>query len=302
MAIIDVRNLHKRYGDTIAVDDVTFSVSEGEIFGILGPNGAGKTTTVECVAGLRKPDSGSISVLGLDPVRDRAELRQRVGVQLQESSLQGKLTVAEALDLYSSFYRRPADWGSLLEMLGMAGQRHVQFRKLSGGQKQRLAIALALVGSPTVAILDELTTGLDPQGRRDTWDLIERVRDTGVTIILVTHFMDEAERLCDRLALIDSGRIAALDTPSGLIARTSKESRVWFRLSAPLDERLLTALPEVTGVQRDDRKMTVTGTGNLLQAVAAALARNHIVAHDMRVEQPSLDDAFIELTGRKVDR
>ncbi|XVQ06216.1 ABC transporter ATP-binding protein [Spirillospora sp. CA-255316] len=301
MSIIQVANLNKRYGDTVAVDDVTFSVAEGEIFGILGPNGAGKTTTVECVAGLRGRDGGSISVLGLDPGRDRAELRQRVGVQLQESRLQDKLTVAEALDLYGSYYRRPADWSRLLEMLGMADKRNVQYRRLSGGQKQRLAIALALVGGPAVAILDELTTGLDPQGRRDTWDLIERVRDTGVTIILVTHFMDEAERLCDRLALVDSGRVVALDTPAGLVAEASGEQRVRFRPSAPLDERLLTELPEVTGVVRDDRRVTVTGVGNLLQAVTSVLARNQIVAHDLRVEQPGLDDAFIELIGRRAD-
>jgi ABC-2 type transport system ATP-binding protein len=301
MAIIEVTNLHKRYGELVAVDDVSFTVGEGEIFGILGPNGAGKTTTVECVVGLRTPDQGSISVLGLDPRRDRAELRQRVGVQLQESRLPDKLRVWEALDLYGSYYRKPADWRRLLETLGLADKRDTPYRKLSGGQKQRLSIALALVGSPTVAVLDELTTGLDPQARRDTWDLIERVRDTGVTIVLVTHFMDEAERLCDRLALVDGGRIAALDTPAGMVAQASKEQRVRFRPSDPLDERWLRDLPEVTGVRRSGPQLVVTGTGNLLHAVTSLLARNQIIAHDLRLEQASLDDAFVQLTGRPLD-
>jgi ABC-2 type transport system ATP-binding protein len=187
-------------GDTVAVGDVSFTVHEGEIFGILGPNGAGKTTTVECIEGLREPDGGKISVLGLDPLRDRAELTQQLGVQLQESRLPDQLRVGEALELYSSLYRYPADWRELVEVLGISAKAETPFRKLSGGQQQRLSIALALVGSPRVAVLDELTTGLDPQARRDTWDLIERVRERGVTILLVTHFMEEAERLCDRVA------------------------------------------------------------------------------------------------------
>ena len=222
--VIDVRHLYKRYGDTVAVDDVSFSVQPGEIFGILGPNGAGKTTTVECVEGLRAPDGGTISVLGLDPRRDRAELTQRVGVQLQDSQLPDRLRVAEALELYSAFYRTPADWRSLLEVLGLAAKARTPYGKLSGGQKQRLSIALALVGNPEVAVLDELTTGLDPQARRDTWELIEGVRDRGVTIVLVTHFMEEAERLCDRVALIDTGRVVAVDTPGRRWPNGSKPS------------------------------------------------------------------------------
>lgn len=219
MTALEVRNLHKRYGRHVAVDDVSFTVEEGEIFGIIGPNGAGKTTIVESIAGLRAPDSGSIAVLGLDPIRDRAEVRELLGVQLQESSLPDAMKVAEALELYGSFYRDPADRRELMALLGLAETRNTQYKALSGGQKQRLSIALALVGNPRVAILDELTTGLDPHARRDTWSLIERVRDTGVTILLVTHFMDEAERLSDRIAVIDGGRVAAVDTPSGLTAR-----------------------------------------------------------------------------------
>jgi ABC-2 type transport system ATP-binding protein len=302
MAIIEVANLHKRYGDTVGVDDVSFSVLEGEIFGILGPNGAGKTTTVECVTGLRRPDRGTVTVLGLDPQRDRGELRQRVGVQLQQSRLQEKITVSEALALYCSYYRRPADWRHLVDVLGLGDKQRTRYGKLSGGQQQRLSIALALVGSPTIAVLDELTTGLDPQARRDTWDLIEQVRASGVTVVLVTHFMDEAERLCDRLALIDSGRVVALDTPTGLIARAGGQQRIRFSPSATVDDRLLTDLDEVTEVRRSGGQVTVTGTGNLLHAVTSVLARNHIVAHDLRIEQASLDDAFLALTGRPLDR
>jgi ABC-2 type transport system ATP-binding protein len=297
-ALIDVQHLHKRYGDTVAVGDVSFAVHEGEIFGILGPNGAGKTTTVECIEGLREPDRGEISVLGLDPVRDRAELTQRLGVQLQESRLPDQLRVAEALELYSSFYRDPADWRELMEVLGIAAKARTPFRKLSGGQQQRLSIALALVGSPRVAVLDELTTGLDPQARRDTWDLIEGMRERGVTIVLVTHFMEEAERLCDRVALIDAGQVVALDTPAALAERVETEQRIQFRPSVPLDDWLLESLPEVTRVIRKGDAVVVTGTSEALNAVMSVLARNQIVAEQLRVEQASLEDAFLAFTGR----
>ncbi len=296
--VIEVQHLHKNYGDMAAVDDVSFTVYEGEIFGILGPNGAGKTTTVECVEGLRKPDLGEISVLGIDPQRDRAELTQRLGVQLQDSQLPDKLQVAEALRLYSSFYRAPADWRALMEVLGLADKARTRFAKLSGGQKQRLSVALALVGSPRVAVLDELTTGLDPQARRDTWELIEGVRDRGVTIVLVTHFMEEAERLCDRVAMLDKGRIVALDTPAALAERVETGQRIWFRPSVPFDDRLLTSLPDVTSVTHRGDVVVITGTSNALNAVISALARNQIVAEQLRVEQASLEDAFLALTGR----
>ncbi|SDZ29384.1 ABC-2 type transport system ATP-binding protein [Asanoa ishikariensis] len=222
-AVIEVQELHKRYGDKVAVDDVSFRVEEGEIFGILGSNGAGKTTTVECVEGLRRADRGTIRVFGLDPVRDRAELTQRLGVQLQGAHLPEKLRVGEALELYRSFYRRPADPATLMAALGLDGIRQTRFGKLSGGQQQRLSIALALIGNPRVAVLDELTTGLDPRARRETWRLIEDVRAGGVTILLVTHFMDEAERLCDRVAVIDAGRVVALDTPAALTKRAAAD-------------------------------------------------------------------------------
>jgi len=299
MPVIDVEHLHKRYGDKVAVEDVSFTVERGEIFGLVGPNGAGKTTTVECVQGLRRADGGTVRVLGLDPVRDRTEVRRRVGVQLQESQLPDKLRVREALELYRSFYRNRADIDELLTDLGLAEQGDKAFHKLSGGQRQRLSVALALVGRPEVAILDELTTGLDPQGRRDTWQLVERIRDRGVTIVLVTHFMEEAERLCDRLAIIDAGRVVAIDTPSGLLGRVGAEHRVRFRLLDPLDDELLTALPEVHGVSRSgDGEVTVTGPEYALQPVLSALADRKIRYDRLRVEQPTLDDAFVLLTGR----
>ncbi|WP_158891216.1 ABC transporter ATP-binding protein [Amycolatopsis anabasis] len=301
MPVIEVAHLAKRYGDKVAVDDVSFTVERGEVFGILGPNGAGKTTTVECLEGLRTPDQGTVSVLGLDPRRDTAELRQRLGVQLQESELPDKLKVAEALDLYASFYRRPADPEKLLAELGLTEKRDTKFRKLSGGQKQRLSIALALIGSPEIAVLDELTTGLDPQARRDTWELIEGVRDRGVTILLVTHFMEEAERLCDRIAVIDAGRVVAIDTPSGLVARVNDEQRIRFRPSAPVPDEVFTALPEVRTVERRGGQVLVTGTGNVLHAVTSVLARRQVIAGELRVEQANLDDAFVALTGRKLD-
>jgi ABC-2 type transport system ATP-binding protein len=296
--VIEVRNLHKAYGDTVAVDDVSLTVGEGEIFGILGPNGAGKTTTVECIEGLRTPGSGSISVLGLDPQRDRAELTQVLGVQLQDSQLPGKLEVAEALRLYSAFYRNPADWRELLDMLGLADKARTRFAKLSGGQKQRLSIALALLGSPRVAVLDELTTGLDPQARRDTWDLIEGIRGRGVTVLLVTHFMEEAERLCDRVALIDAGRVVDVDTPANLAERAGDEQRIQFTPSVPFDDRLLASLPEVTNVMHRGDVVVITGNENALNAVTTVLARHQIVARHLRVEQASLEDAFLKLTGR----
>lgn len=301
MPVIEVTNLRKRYGETVAVEDVSFTVEPGEIFGILGPNGAGKTTTVECIGGLRVPDAGEIRVLGLDPQRDPSALRQQLGMQLQESQLPDLIKVSEALDLYSSFYEKPADWRVLLKELGLAEKRNTTFKMLSGGQKQRLSIALALVGNPKVAILDELTTGLDPQARRDTWSLVEKVRDRGVTVLLVTHFMEEAERLCDRLAVIDSGRVVAIDTPAGLVTRVSGGQQITFRPSAPLEEQLLTDLPEVTSVCRNGSTLVVTGTGDVLQAVTALLARKQIIAHDLRVRQATLDDAFVELTGRPLE-
>jgi ABC-2 type transport system ATP-binding protein len=298
MNVIEVSNLTKRYGGRAAVDGVSFSVEEGEIFGILGPNGAGKTTTVESIAGLRSPDGGTIKVLGLDPRRDRDQLRSLVGVQLQESELPERMTVRESLDLFASFYKDPADTRELIGDLGLDDKAGTAYKNLSGGQKQRLSIALALVGRPRIAILDELSTGLDPQARRETWHLIESVRDRGVTILLVTHLMEEAERLADRVAVFGHGRVIALDTPAGIVSMVDPDQRMRFRPSVPVEDKLFTDLPEVTAIERSGPVVVVTGRGNLINAVTSVLARHQIVANDLRVEQANLDDAFIALTGR----
>jgi ABC-2 type transport system ATP-binding protein len=302
MAVIEVSGLAKAYGAQQAVADVSFAVEKGEIFGILGPNGAGKTTTVECIIGLRRRDAGSVRVLGADPQQDRATVRRHVGVQLQQAELPERLTVAEAMRLYSSFYEEPADWRELLDMLGLSAKAGARFGKLSGGQQQRLSIALALIGNPTIAVLDELTTGLDPVARQDTWALIERVRDRGVTILLVTHFMSEAERLCDRLAVIDAGRVVAMDTPAGIVAAYDSGQRMRFRPSRDFDLRLLSDLPAVTSLETRGDEVVLTGGEDLVTAVTTTLARLGIVAGQLRVDQPSLDDAFVALTRPTNDK
>ncbi len=308
--IVEVRNLRKTYGDKVAVDDVSFAVEPGEIFGILGPNGAGKTTTVETLAGLRHADGGTVRVLGIDTQRNPGAVRDHLGVQLQEAALHDKITVGEALRLFAAFYDDPADPGELLELLDLTPHAGVQFARLSGGQRQRLSIALALVGNPRVAILDELTTGLDPQARRSTWDLVERVRDTGVTILLVTHFMDEAERLCDRLVVIDGGRVVAEGTPAGLIDGLESERTVVVRFAPDEAARargVLDALaarhPDVLRV--DDAgaatEVAVTGTRRVLFAVVPALAEADLVPEDVRTVTKSLEDVFLAVTGRQYD-
>ncbi|TCC66045.1 ABC transporter ATP-binding protein [Kribbella pittospori] len=296
-AVVEVSNLRKSYGDRTVVDGVSFTVEEGEIFGILGPNGAGKTTTVESIEGLRVPDAGRIRVAGLDPVADHAAVTQVLGAQLQESELQAKLTVREALELYAALYPNPADWRPLAERLGLTAQLKTRFGVLSGGQKQRLFIALALIGNPRVVVLDELTTGLDPRARRDTWEIVEDVRARGVTVLLVTHFMEEAQRLCDRIALIDKGRITALDTPRGLISRTAGSTVISFTPSAPLDEEELAALPALASVEYKDDRITLGGTDDTVTALLTLLARHRITAHQLRVTDATLDDAFLDLTG-----
>ncbi|WP_329326726.1 ABC transporter ATP-binding protein [Streptomyces luteogriseus] len=294
--VIEVTELRKSYAGRPAVDGVSFAVEEGEIFGILGPNGAGKTTTVECVEGLRVPDSGRVRVAGLDPVTEHEATRRVLGAQLQESELQAKLTVREALELYSAFYPSPLDWRPLAERLGLTAKLDTRFARLSGGQKQRLFIALALVGNPRAVVLDELTTGLDPRARRDTWELIEDIRANGVTVLLVTHFMEEAQRLCDRIAVIDKGRVAALDTPAGLIRRSAGATVISFTPSAPLDERDLGALPALTSVQHKDGRVVLSGTDETVNAVITLLARARVTAHQLRVTDATLDDAFLDLT------
>ena len=297
-AIIEVSGLRKRYGATVAVDGISLTVQAGEILGIVGPNGAGKTTTVECLEGLRRPDEGTVRVLGLDPRRQGAQLRQRIGAQLQQAALPDRLKVWEALDLYASFYRHPADWRRLLEEWGLEAKRDAAFADLSGGQRQRLFIALALVGQPEVVFLDELTTGLDPQARRATWELVRQIRAKGATVVLVTHFMEEAELLCDRVAIVDRGRIVALDTPAALVRGLHAGQRLRFRPLGPFDPHSLRSLPGVERVDRDGDQVVVTGDGPLLATVAAALSDKAVPVADLRSEEANLEDAFLALTGR----
>ncbi len=300
-AVVEVRGLTKRYGGQAVVDGISFHVEAGEIFGILGPNGAGKTTAVECLEGLRRRDAGQVRVLGLDPKTDGHRLHQRIGVQLQETQLPDKLQVSEALEMYASFFPHPADWRELLRRWGLDTKAGTAFARLSGGQKQRLFIALALVGNPEVVFLDELTAGLDPGARRATWDLVRAVRDSGVTVVLVSHFMDEVEELCDRVAILERGRIAALDTPVGLVNSAGGEYRMRFRPMAALDEQTLVALPGVVAAARRGATVEVTGTADFASAVTAELARRRVVLADLRIEGRSLDSAYVALTGRTMD-
>lgn len=299
-AIITVENLRKTYGTTVAVDDISFEVAEGEIFGLLGPNGAGKTTTVECLQALRRPDSGAMNILGLDPRHDAPALRRQIGSQLQESALPDRLKVWEALDLFASVTPEALDWQVLLEQWGLAEKRKSTFASLSGGQRQRLFIALALVNNPRVVFLDEMTTGLDPAARRVAWDLIRSIRDRGATVVLVTHFMDEAEKLCDRLAIVDKGRIVAMDTPQGLITQHASEVRVIFTTDRE-DISWLEEISHVKRVARSGPRVEVEGSGSVLVLVAASLVEHGITPADLRIEQPSLEDVFLKLTGQEID-
>jgi ABC-2 type transport system ATP-binding protein len=297
MPVIDVQHLEKRYGDRTAVADVSFAVQEGEVFGILGPNGAGKTTTVELIAGLRERDGGTLDVLGMDPGAEPRELREQLGIQLQESALPPKVRVGEALDLYASFYRDPADPAELSRSLGLDAVAGSRFGKLSGGQKQRVSIALALIAQPRIAILDELTTGLDPRARRDTWALIEQVRDRGVTILLVSHLMEEVERLCDRVAVIADGRVVAVDAPSALGSGTGGPAQTLrFRPSGPFEAHVLTSLPSVLDVREDGDDVLVDGTEDALGEVVAALQREGVSAERLRVQRRSMEDAYLDIT------
>jgi ABC-2 type transport system ATP-binding protein len=299
MSIIEVHNLRKAYGETRAVADVSFSVEENEIFGILGPNGAGKTTTVECLQGLRTRDGGTVRILDMDPEREPDELRRVIGSQLQAAALPERLRVREALNLFAAFADEAADVDGLLKDWGLWEKRGTAFDALSGGQRQRLFVALALVNRPRLVFLDELTTGLDPAARRTAWELVRRVRDAGATVVLVTHFMDEAQTLCDRLAIIDGGRVVACDAPAALLAAHTT-GRVVF--TVPSRERgrdfgFLASVPGVEAVEREGSRVTVGGGGALLQRVAAALLDAGIELPDLAGERPGLEDVFLRLTG-----
>jgi ABC-2 type transport system ATP-binding protein len=299
--VIHVSSIRKTYGRTVAVDDVSFDVQDGEIFGLIGPNGAGKTTTMECIEGLRKPERGAIAVLGCDPVRDAARLQPRIGVQLQEAQLQKRIKVWEAVDLWAALYRTTVDANRLLDQLGLSEKRNAWFMALSGGQKQRLFIALALINDPEVVFLDELTTGLDPQARRAIWELVRGIRERGKTVFLTTHLMEEAERLCDRVAIIEHGRIVDVDRPARLVDRHCPErSVVLVTTDTGADERLR-AIAHVESVVRQDSHVTVRGRGDdLVAGVITCLSEHRVRVTDFRTEIPTLEDVFLKLTGHSI--
>jgi ABC-2 type transport system ATP-binding protein len=300
-SIITVDRIQKRYGRTIAVDDVSFDVRQGEIFGLIGPNGAGKTTTMECVEGLRSPDRGSIAVFGMNPARDAYRLQQRIGVQLQEAQLQKRIKVWEAVDLWASLYDTPLDGNRLLDQLGLHEKRNAWFMTLSGGQKQRLFIALALIHDPEVVFLDELTTGLDPQARRAIWELVRGIRERGKTVFLTTHLMEEAERLCDRVAVIDHGRIVDVGTPQELIRRHCPERTAIVATTDSAAEARFREIPHVDAVVRRNGTVTVTGRhADLVGDVIRCIAEHRLAVSDFRTETPTLEDVFLRLTGHSV--
>jgi ABC-2 type transport system ATP-binding protein len=293
---VEVRGLRKAYGELVAVDDLSLTIRRGEIFGILGANGCGKTTSVECVQGLRRPDAGQVRILGVDPLSDRDAVRRLVGSQLQESALPDRIRVREALGLFAALAEEPADVDRLAGEWGLAEKRNASFASLSGGQRQRLLVALALVNRPQVVFLDEMTTGLDPSARRVAWRLIEQIRARGATVVLVTHFMDEAERLCDRIAVMRRGRIVALDTPARLIAAHADAVRVSFTSPGGASP-WLASVPHVARVRGRNGRVEVDGDGEVLLHVAAALLEHAVVPPDLRVEQGTLEDVFLKLAG-----
>lgn len=300
-SVVVVDGLRKRYRDLTAVDGVSFEVRSGEIFGMVGPNGAGKTTTVECMEGLRRWDEGSVRVLGLRPQEDRRELMERIGIQFQTSALPPRVRVREAMDLFSSFYRRTTDWRQLLEQVGLREKEHASFGELSGGQKQRLFVALALINDPELVFLDELTTGLDPQSRRAMWDLVAGVRRRANTVFLTTHYMEEAEHLCDRVAIMDHGQIVALDTPANLIASLGGKHCVVLEVGGTFDRTAFEGLPGVSRVEEAGGRVTVYGEREgLVSAVVNALEKRGIPFRNLRTEDPSLEDVFLALTGREM--
>ena len=301
-SVIRVSGIRRTYGSVVAVDEVSFDVYDGEIFGLIGPNGAGKTTTMECVEGLRRPDRGTISVLGLDPVRDVYQLQERIGVQLQQAQLQKRIKVWEAVDLWASLYRkRTIDAERLLDQLGLTEKRNAWFMTLSGGQKQRLFIAMALINDPDVVFLDELTTGLDPQSRRTIWELVRGIRERGKTVFLTTHLMEEAERLCDRVAIIDHGRIIDIDTPAHLVTRHCPERGVELVTADPGADARFQQVPGVDAVSRIGERVTIRGRGDdFVTDVIQCLSEHRIHVTDFRTVLPTLEDVFLTVTGHSI--
>ena len=298
--VISVTDLRRHYGDVKAVDGVTFAVRQGEVFGLLGPNGAGKTTTIEILEGLNRADSGDVRVLGLDPHRNGDQLKERIGVQLQSASLYPDLRVTELLDLFASFYGRHLPTARLVDDLGLDERSHALTKELSGGQRQRLSIALALVNDPELIFLDEPTTGLDPQGRRSLWEHIERLKAEGRTVLLTTHYMDEAEHLCDRVAIVDHGKILEIGAVDELIKRHFTERTLRFGARPEISDTTLTGLSEVTRVNHEEGEVVVH-TNNVPRTIAALLEVAQTAGAgdiDIAVRRPTLEDVFLELTGR----
>ena len=299
--IVRVENLFKSYGKIKAVDDISFKIDRGEIFGLVGPNGAGKTTTIECIEGLRKPDSGNLKVLDLNPISNGRLLRNSIGIQMQQSELPGRLKVWEAVDLFSSFYSKTIDYNSLLEDLGLDVKKGAYFSKLSGGQKQRLFIALSLINDPELVFLDELTTGLDPQARRTTWELITDINKKGKTIFLTTHYMEEAERLCDRVAIIDRGKIIALDTPKKLIRSIKIENKLIFSTAGNFRLDALDSIKSISRYEKSGDSVIIYGRDNeMVRDAVNFLVKNNIDFYDLKTEQATLEDVFLTLTGKEI--
>ena len=299
--VVTVSNLRKTYGSLVAVDDVSFTVEEGEIFGLLGPNGAGKTTTMECVEGVREPDAGDIRVLGRDPGARATDLQNRIGVQLQEAQLQKRIKVWEAVDLWTTLFPTTVDGEALLDELGLAEKRNAKFMNLSGGQKQRLFIALALINDPEVVFLDELTTGLDPQARRKIWAMVQEIRERGKTVFLTTHLMEEAERLCDRVAVIEHGRLIEMGTAGELVARHCPERTVHFSSEGEVSDEVFAAIPGISAVESEGGRFRLVGLGtDFISSVIQCIAEHRIRVTDFRAETPTLEDVFLQLTGHSI--
>ncbi|UCG55523.1 MAG: ABC transporter ATP-binding protein [Dehalococcoidia bacterium] len=302
--VINVEHLVKSYGDIQAVNDINFQVRQGEAFGMLGPNGAGKTTTVEIIEGLRQADSGSVSVLGLDVAKVPAKIKQRIGIQLQAPSLLPLVTVREILQLFAGFYKQSIPVDDILELLALRESQKILVKNLSGGQQQRLSVAMALINNPDIAFLDEPTTGLDPQARRSLWSVIKDMRSKGKTIFLTTHYMEEAERLCDRVAIIDHGQIIAMDSPRELINTHFKESAIQFELEPAPPEVVLQTFPGTTQVMVSKNEVIVY-SDNIPATMSAILKYAEKVnltdqLKDLYVREATLEDVFLKLTGRKI--
>lgn len=300
--VIEARGLGKRYGNFTAVDGVSFQVRQGEIFGIAGPNGAGKTTTMNMLTGLLAPDAGQVTILGHNPQQHGRHLRQKLGIQLQQAELPENMRVQEALQLFASFYQNPVDAHALMDDWGLLAKRQTHFRKLSGGERQRLFIALALINDPEIVFLDELTTGLDPKARHQTWDLVRAIRERGKTVVQVTHFMDEAEQLCDRVAIIDRSQLVALDTPRALIASQPNSHCIRFHQVPHLQLEPFHEIPEVNTVSQEQGDTVIYGKGSLLLRVAAELAKQGVDPEGFRVEHACLEDVFMRLTSRETEK